>query len=67
MLLSRKVNNAFSENGEISKVVAPYFPRVGQVQMALAISEAIENNDVLVVEAGTGIGKNICLSNSCFT
>ncbi len=57
MLLSRKVNNAFSENGEISKVVAPYFPRVGQVQMALAISEAIENNDVLVVEAGTGIGK----------
>lgn len=34
-----------------------FLPRSGQTRMALAVAQAIEAGDVLVVEAGTGVGK----------
>lgn len=52
-----RVANVFSEQGLIAQS-DPYFkPRTGQTQMALAVTKAIEQGSVLVVEAGTGVGK----------
>ncbi len=47
----------FSGNGELSKVIKGYQARVGQVEMAEAIARAIDGNQHLIAEAGTGTGK----------
>ncbi len=47
----------FSGDGELSKVIGGYQPRVGQVEMAEAIARAIDSNQHLIAEAGTGTGK----------
>src|SRR6185437_414636 len=44
-------------DGPFAHEVPNFAPRTTQQQMADAISEAIENHDALVVEAGTGTGK----------
>ncbi|MCX7822704.1 MAG: ATP-dependent DNA helicase [Syntrophobacterales bacterium] len=43
--------------GALSKLVPSYEYRPQQVEMAMAITEALENQKHLIVEAGTGIGK----------
>ncbi|EDY87522.1 helicase c2 [gamma proteobacterium HTCC5015] len=43
--------------GPLAKVIEGYAPRDAQQQMAEAVEKAIEDIDVLVVEAGTGVGK----------
>ena len=48
---------AFLPDGELSKAEPAFTPRLGQTQMALAVAQAIEAGEVLVVEAGTGVGK----------
>ncbi|MGB9094941.1 ATP-dependent DNA helicase [Erwinia sp.] len=47
----------FAADGALALAIPGFKPREPQRQMALAVSEAIENKHELVVEAGTGTGK----------
>ncbi|WP_206485443.1 ATP-dependent DNA helicase [Thalassotalea sp. G2M2-11] len=51
------VELAFSRSGILSKVLTGYSPRQAQIDMALEVELAIEQQSSLVVEAGTGTGK----------
>ncbi len=55
--LAQATANAFVEDGALARQDAYFRPRFGQTQMAVAVANAIDNQDVLVVEAGTGVGK----------
>ena len=57
MTLRHQVQAAFAETGILSKMVEEFRPRQGQSDMAAAIATTLETGGVLVVEAGTGIGK----------
>lgn len=57
MTLHDQVAAAFSENGWLSRAEPHFRPRTGQTAMAMAVAHAIEDGSVLVVEAGTGVGK----------
>ena len=52
-----KLTQVFSAGGTLSEAIAGYNPRQQQLEMALAIEDAIANNTQLVAEAGTGTGK----------
>ncbi|MCU7555982.1 ATP-dependent DNA helicase [Alteromonas sp. ASW11-19] len=51
------VTSLFSENGELAKTISGFVPRQAQTDMANAVKSAIEDQQSLVVEAGTGTGK----------
>ena len=51
------IESFFSSDGSLSKVIPGYLPRISQLDMAVSIAEAIESNDNLIAEAGTGTGK----------
>ena len=55
--LTRAVTAAFAPAGALSQAEPAYRPRAGQTAMAEAVAETIEARGVLVVEAGTGVGK----------
>ena len=55
--MSIEVERFFSEQGPLAADVASFRPRAQQREMALAVAEAIRDNAILVVEAGTGTGK----------
>ncbi len=55
--LQHLVHAALGPSGAIAQNDPNYQPRPGQLAMAEAVSEAIEKREVLVVEAGTGVGK----------
>lgn len=55
--LGRQVQDAFAEDGVLSRTVAQFRPRAGQTDMAMAVAQTITEGGVLVVEAGTGVGK----------
>lgn len=57
MDLQRQVREAFAPQGALSRAAKHFQPRQGQLDMALAIGRTIEQGGVLVVEAGTGVGK----------
>lgn len=57
MSLQDQVIEAFSTGGILSKSVQDFRPRAGQTEMAVAVAQTIEDGGVLVVEAGTGVGK----------
>ena len=52
-----ELESFFSRNGALSKVIAGYQPRAAQIEMAEAISNAIELKRHFIAEAGTGTGK----------
>lgn len=52
-----EIEQAFSSNGILAASIPNYAMRQVQVDMALAIVQALKNQHVLVVEAGTGTGK----------
>ena len=52
------VRSIFSETGLLAKA-KNFEYRAEQQQMAVAVAEALENEQHLVVEAGTGVGKSI--------
>ena len=52
-----EVERFFSEQSPLASEVASFRPRAQQREMALAVAEAIRDNAILVVEAGTGTGK----------
>lgn len=51
------IRNVFEENGILAKQIKGYNVRTQQLEMALTIEQAIQNNQQLVAEAGTGTGK----------
>jgi len=54
---SPQLNHIFQSQGPLAKAIEGYTERDEQLRMAEAIAEAIENNQQLVAEAGTGTGK----------
>ena len=52
-----EIESFFSNDGALAKVIAGYRPRAAQLEMALAIAQAIRDNQHLIAEAGTGTGK----------
>ena len=57
MVLPVRVAAAFAVGGPLALSVAEYRPRQGQLQMAAAVAELMQAGGMLVVEAGTGVGK----------
>lgn len=57
MALTDSVAAAFAAGGPLASAVQEYSPRDGQLQMAQAVSQVMDHGGVLVVEAGTGVGK----------
>ena len=57
MNLHDQVADAFSAHGWLSRAEPHFRPRAAQTTMALAVAQTIEEGGVLVVEAGTGVGK----------
>lgn len=55
--LHEAVVEAFSVSGAIARCDAGYAERTVQSEMALAVTQAIDERSALVVEAGTGVGK----------
>lgn len=51
------LNAIFSVDGLLAQAIPGYHPRTQQLEMALAISQTIEKQEILVAEAGTGTGK----------
>ena len=53
------VLDIFQEGGALSRQLEQYEPREGQAKMAAAVTDALNNNKILAVEAGTGTGKSL--------
>jgi len=53
----QSIRQVFEKDGTLAKHIVGYSERTQQLEMALAICDAIENNTQLVAEAGTGTGK----------
>lgn len=51
------IDEVFACDGPLAKAVPSFRPRSQQREMAVCIMEALRDNRVLVVEAGTGTGK----------
>ena len=56
---SDHVKNIFGESGELERSLPDFEHRPEQIEMAEAVSEAINSERHLVVEAGTGVGKSL--------
>lgn len=56
--MQEKIRLEFEGRGEIISKLAGYERRKGQLEMALAVADALEGKKNLMVEAGTGIGKS---------
>jgi ATP-dependent DNA helicase DinG len=57
MSIEKEVRDAFAQDGVLSHAAEQFREREGQTQMALAVARTIDQGGVLVVEAGTGVGK----------
>ena len=55
--LEQWVAAAFDEQGPLARSQAGYKPREQQREMSAAVARAITRQEILVVEAGTGVGK----------
>ena len=55
--LEQAVVASFAREGALARADAGYVERTVQLDMAQAVAQAIEARSVLVVEAGTGVGK----------
>lgn len=51
------IRQVFEKDGILAAHIEGYHERIQQLEMALAIEDAIEHNTQLVAEAGTGTGK----------
>ena len=56
----------FAPDGQLAKAIPGFKPREPQRQMAVAVTQAIEKGQPLVVEAGTGTGKTYCYIKTMF-
>lgn len=57
--VSEAVDEIFGAGGSLEKSLPGFESRPEQVDMAKAVSHAIETGDHLIVEAGTGVGKSL--------
>ncbi|GAA6120873.1 ATP-dependent DNA helicase [Acidovorax sp. FG27] len=57
MSLTAWVDAAFAPDGTLARALPHFRARPGQLDMALAVAQTIEEGGALVVEAGTGVGK----------
>jgi ATP-dependent DNA helicase DinG len=57
MSLVQLVEEVFGSQSRLSDYVPEFHGRAGQTRMALKVAQTIQNGGVLVVEAGTGVGK----------
>ncbi len=55
--LEAEVRDVFAVEGPLARLVPGYHPRPAQIQLACAVARALEQRQVLVAEAGTGVGK----------
>lgn len=55
--LEQLAREAFAPHGALSRAAEQFRPRAGQTEMAAAVARTVESGGVLVVEAGTGVGK----------
>jgi len=53
------IRELFSADGKISDLIDDYEYREGQAQMACEAADALNEDKLFVIEAGTGIGKSI--------
>ena len=53
------IDDAFSSDGVLGSIYDDYEPRSEQHEMAMAIRDAFEAGENIVVEAGTGVGKSM--------
>ena len=56
-LLQQRVAETLSNHGALAHAVTGFQPREGQTDMAMAVTQTLEQGGQLVVEAGTGVGK----------
>lgn len=54
-----RLERLLSANGPLSRVLERYEPRPTQVKMAKAVAGSLNNDQQLLVEAGTGTGKSL--------
>lgn len=57
MALAIQSQAVFGAEGPLAQAVLEYRPRAGQLQMTEAVAQTLEDGGMLVVEAGTGVGK----------
>lgn len=57
--LCERVRSVFSTEGGLGAEIGDLRERDGQLVMALAVGDTIEDGSVLAVEAGTGVGKTL--------
>lgn len=53
------LDEVFAAGGALSRALEGWEPRAPQEAMAAAVGRALENEETLVVEAGTGVGKSL--------
>lgn len=54
-----EITNAFTSEGLVGQLYASYEPRKEQLEMSMAVRDAFDASENLVVEAGTGVGKSM--------
>lgn len=57
--ISPTIEALFGENGPLASTVPGFVPRPQQMEMADAVARAAARRSVLLVEAGTGVGKSL--------
>jgi ATP-dependent DNA helicase DinG len=57
--LAASVERVFADDGLLARAVPEFEARAGQLAMACAVADAIEQGRVLLAEAGTGTGKTV--------
>lgn len=60
-----QIEEIFSLAGALAKNIPGYSPRAIQLEMAIAITKALEQSNVLIAEAGTGTGKTYAYLIPC--
>lgn len=57
--MTAELDKVFGEGGALARVLPGWEPREPQERMAEAVAQALEREERLVVEAGTGVGKSL--------
>lgn len=63
--LAESCQRILSEKGRLSTAIAGFVARKPQSDLAVAIAEAIEDQSILIAEAGTGTGKTFAYLLPC--
>jgi len=58
-LKSITINDIFKKDGPLQKVFSTYKPRVQQIQTSNAVMSGMNNREISIIEAPTGVGKSL--------